>query len=81
MEKQVLIVVGHKDGLVYLRFRGVVLVQRPAVVGYVRAQQSGGTEGVPPNYVAWIPAGAREVAALLLTAADEAEGVATSTGG
>lgn len=59
MEKQVLIVVGHKDGEVYF--------------------QSGGTDGVPPRYVAWSPDGAREVAALILAAADEAEGALRSS--
>lgn len=61
MEKQVLIVVGHKDGKVYL--------------------QSGGTGELLPNYVTWEPGAAREVAALLLAAADEAERTTSASPG
>lgn len=61
MEKQALIVVGHKEGRVYL--------------------QHGGSDAVAPNYVWWNPEQARELAALILTAADAAEGKAVSSAG
>ncbi len=60
-EKQAVIVIGHKDGRVYL--------------------QHGGTENVPANYVSWDPEQARELATLILTAADAAEGKAVSSVG
>lgn len=61
MEKQALIVVGQKDGRVYL--------------------QHGGTEDVAANYIWWGPEQARELAALILTAADAAEGKSVSSAG
>ena len=59
MEKQAVIVVGHKEGRVYL--------------------QHGGTEEVAAKYVWWAPEQARELAALILTAADAAEGKVISS--
>lgn len=43
--------------------------------------QHGGTEDVAANYIWWGPEQARELAALILTAADAAEGKPVSSAG